>query len=297
MSDKERMEEKKEVTQKVENSQNDYVNEQGQKVSNEAVEVVNMVVGVVEQLKARDKESALKTIEDVLGKLEVLIAKDPSKELIPVDVKRQVIDFPGTLADVLYTKDVIVDLVKNDELQKARDIMLQLASELDIYVTVLPVVTYPTALKAIVPLIEQEKFDEAMALIVKVIETLVIEKIVIPLPVLRAEQTIIKASELTKDREDANRDELKELIAYAREQLELAQALGYGRVDEDYKGLLSEVEKIETILEGEDSTKDIFETLKEKLSSFMSGFNRASEPTQMPKAEDKDKKEEEKESK
>jgi hypothetical protein len=297
MSNKERMEEKKEVTQKVENSQNDYVNEQNQKVSNEAVEVVNMVVSVIEQLKAKDKEKALNTIAEVLGKLEVLIAKDPSKELIPVDVKREVIDFPGTLADVLYTKEVIEDLVKNDELQKARDIMLQLASELDIYVTVLPVVTYPTALKAIVPLIEQEKFDEAMALIVKVIETLVIEKIVIPLPILRAEQTIIKASELTKDREDANREELKELIAYAKEQLELAQALGYGKVDEDYKGLLSEVEKIETILEGEDSTKDIFETLKEKLSSFMSGFNRVSEPTQMPKAEDKDKKEEDKESK
>ncbi len=171
--------------------------------------------------------------------------------------------------------------------KRPRDIILQLASELDIYVTVLPVVTYPTALKAIVPLIEQEKFDEALTLIVKVIETLVIEKIVIPLPVLRAEQTIIKASELTKDREDANRDELKELIAYAKEQLELAQALGYGKIDEDYKAILEEVEKIETILEGEDSTKDIFETLKERLSSFMSGFNRASEPTKMPKAEDK----------
>jgi len=294
MAENKRMEEKQEITQKVESSQNDYVNEQGKKVSNEAVEIVNMITNVVEQLKAKDKDEAIKTIETVLGKLEVLIAKDPSKELIPVDVKQQVIDFPGTLADVVYSKEVVVDLIEDDEVQKARDIMMQLASELDIYVTVLPVVTYPTALKAIVPLIEQEKFDEALSLIIKVIETLVIEKIVIPLPVLRAEQAIIKASELTKDKEDANRDELKELLAYAKEQLELAQALGYGKVNEDYKGLQEEIKKIETILEGEESTKDIFETLKEKLSSFMSGFNKAVEPTKMPKAEDKEKKEESK---
>jgi len=290
MSNK-RMEENKEVTKKVQASQGEYINEQDQKVSNEAVEIVNMVIGVIEQLRAKDKEKAINTIQDVLGKLEVLIAKDPSKELIPVDVKEQVIDFPGTLADAVYAREVVMALLEEEEVQKAREIMLQLASELDIYITALPVVAYPEALKAIVPLIEEEKFDEAISLIVQVVETLVVEKVVIPLPILRAEQAIIKASELTKDKEDANKDELKELLAYAKEQLTLAQALGYGKVTEDYKDLLEEIEKIEKILEGDESTKDIFETLKEKLSSFMKSFNKVAEPTKMPKAEDKNKEE------
>ena len=285
-----RQEEKKEVTQKVENSQSRYINEQGEKVSEEAVEIVNMVIGVIETLKSRDTDKALTTIENAIGKLEVLIAKDPSKELITIDVKRQVIDFPGTLEDVLYSKEVIAEFIAQNELQRARDIMLKLASELDIYITVLPVITYPTALKAIVPLIEKERFEEATLLIAKAIETLMVEKVVIPLPVLRAEQTIIRASELTKDREDANRQELQELLTYAKEQLKLAQALGYGKIEEDYIELLDNIKSIEDILDEKSSTKDIFETLKEKLSSFMSRFNRVSEPINMPKADNKESK-------
>jgi hypothetical protein len=285
-----RQEEKKEVTQKVENSQSRYINEQGEKVSEEAVEIVNMVIGVIETLKSRDTDKALTTIENAIGKLEVLIAKDPSKELITIDVKRQVIDFPGTLEDVLYSREVIAEFIAQNELQRARDIMLKLASELDIYITVLPVITYPTALKAIVPLIEKERFEEATLLIAKAIETLMVEKVVIPLPVLRAEQTIIRASELTKDREDANRQELQELLTYAKEQLKLAQALGYGKIEEDYVELLDNIKSIEDILDEKSSTKDIFETLKEKLSSFMSRFNRVSEPINMPKADNKESK-------
>ncbi|MRJ02636.1 MAG: YfdX family protein [Epsilonproteobacteria bacterium] len=282
---KKRLEEQKEVTQKVEKAKEEYVGEQDRKVAQEAVDAVNMVMEVIDHLKKKNKEEALATIEKVLGKLEVLIARDPSLQLVPVDVKEQIIDFPGTVDDIIEAKRVVKELIESGELQAARDIMINLASELDIYITTLPIGTYPVALKAIVPQIEAEKFDEAIRLLVEVLETLVVEKVVIPLPILRAEQAIKRASELTKDKEDADREELKKLTAYAKEQLLLAQALGYGRIEEDYKPLLDEIEKIESILGGEESTKDIFEELKEKLSSFMKEFNKKKEPTKMPQAQ------------
>jgi tetratricopeptide (TPR) repeat protein len=279
-----RKEERKEVTKKVEDAKNSYVQTQDNKVSDEAIEAINMIVDVVNLLKEKKKDEAISTIEKVLGKLEVLIAKDPNLQLVPVDVKEQVIDFPGTVSDVQAAKKAVKELIDADEVQAARDIMLNLASELDIVITALPVGTYPVALKAIILLIEQEKFEEAIALLIEVLETLVLEKIAIPLPVLRAEQAIIRASELTKDKEDANKDELKELLAYAKEQLLLAQALGYGKVEKDYAPILEEIEKIESILKSDDSTKDIFENLKEKISSFLKDFNKVKSPTKMPQA-------------
>ncbi|MRI83997.1 MAG: hypothetical protein C6I00_06210 [Nitratiruptor sp.] len=285
MSNKKRLQEQKEVTKKVEEAKERYVDQQGQKVAQEAVDAVNMIIDVIEHLKKKNKEEALATIEKVLGKLEVLIARDPSLQLVPVDVKEQIIDFPGTIDDIIEAKRVVKELIDAGELQAARDIMLNLASELDIYITALPIGTYPVALKAIVPQIEAEKFEEAIALLVEVLETLVVEKIVIPLPILRAEQAIERASELTKDQENADKEELKKLTAYAKEQLLLAQALGYGRVEEDYKPLLEEIEKIEQILgEEESSTKNIFEELRAKLSAFMKEFNKKKEPAQMPQA-------------
>ena len=280
-----RLKEKQEVTKKVQEAKNDYVDQKDQKISNEAVEAINMVVDVIEHLQHKNKQEALATIEKVLGKLELLIARDPSLQLVPVNVQEQVVDFPGTIDDITETKRVVKELIDEGELQKARDIMLNLASELDIYITALPIGTYPVAIKAIVPLIEEEKYEEAIGLLAEVLETLVLEKVVIPLPILRAEQSINRASELTKDKEDADKQELKELVAYAKEQLLLAQALGYGKIEEDYKPLLEEIEKIEQILGGEESTKNIFETLKSRLNAFMASFNKTKEPTQMPKAQ------------
>ncbi|QCT94246.1 YfdX family protein [Caminibacter mediatlanticus TB-2] len=286
MAENKRMEEKKEVTQKVENAQNNYVDERVKKITQEAVEAINLVTSVIEALDNKDKNKAIETIEKALGKLEVLVARDPNLQVVPVDVKEQVIDFPGTVDDVEAAKTEIVALIKAGEVQLARDIMLNLASELDIYVTALPIGTYPVVLKAIIPLIEQEKFEEAKKLIIEALETLVIEKIVIPLPILRAEQAIIRANELA-NKENPNKDELKELLAYAKEQLQLAEALGYGKVEIDYKDLYEEIEKLEKILASDESTEDIFKTLKEKLSSIMVKFNKPKAPTNMPKAEDK----------
>jgi len=290
---KKRMEEKKEVTQKVENAQNNYIDERVEKITKEAVEAINLVSEVVESLDKKDKQKAIETIEKALGKLEVLVARDPNLQVVPVDVKEQVIDFPGTVDDVEAAKTEVVALIKSGEVQLARDIMLNLASELDIYVTALPIGTYPVVLKAIIPLIEQEKYEDAKKLIIEALETLVIEKIVIPLPILRAEQSIVRANELA-NKENPNKDELKELLAYAKEQLQLAEALGYGKVEIDYKDLYEEIEKLEKILSSDESTEDIFKTLKEKLSSIMVKFNKPKAPTKMPKAEDKEEKEESK---
>ncbi len=285
----ERMKENQEVTKEVQKAQDNYVDERVKKITQEAVEAINLVVKVIDLLDKKEKDKAIEEIANILGKLEVLIARDPNLQLVPVDVKEQVVDFPGTIDDVEAAKSEIVVLIKSGEVQVARDIMLNLASELDIYVTALPIGTYPVVLKAIIPLIEQEKFEEAKKLLVEALETLVIEKIVIPLPILRAERAIIRAHELA-NKENPNKDELKELLAYAKEQLKLAEALGYGKVEINYKDIYEEIEKLEKILEGDESTKDIFATLKEKLSAIMAGFNKPKAPTKMPKAENKESK-------
>jgi len=284
MAKNERLEENKEVTSEVNKQQGSYVNEQAQKISQEAIEIVNTLIEVAQTLESKDKEKALSTIEKALGKLEVLISKDPELSYIPVDVKEQIIDFPGTVEDVKLAKILVIDFIDEGEVQKARDIMMQLASELDIYITMLPALIYPEALKAIIPFIEKEDFDTAQKLLASVIQQLVVEKIVIPLPVLRASETIKIAHTLAQE-EDVDKEELKILLAYAKEQLELAQELGYGKVKEDYKDLFEEIKKIEKTLESDEDTKDIFKTLQEKLASFIASFNKKHKTQEIKKEE------------
>jgi len=283
--DVKKVEENKEVTKNVEEAKENYVNERVEQVTKEAKEAIEAVAKVVELLDKENKEDVLEQIANVLGKLEVLVVKDPTLQAVPVGVREEVVDFPGSVDDVEAAKSEVVALIKKGEVALARDIMLNLASELDIYVTALPIGTYPVVLKALIPLVEEGKFKEAKALLVEALETLIIEKIVIPLPILRAEKTIQKANELTKDDDKADKEELKNFLSYAKEQLKLAQALGYGKIESDYKELFEEIEKIEGLLKGEEGTKGIFENLKTKLNSFMAGFNKVKKPTNMPKAD------------
>ena len=273
MSNTKRLEENKEVTHSSNQAQQNYVNEQTDKISPEAVDAVNLIVEVLDHLQKKGKEEALQVVEKALGKLEILVSKDPKLAAVPVDVQEQVIDFPGTVEDAVIARELAKDYLNEEEIQKARRVLHPLASELAIYITALPIATYPEALKAVVPLIENEKFDEAILLIQEVLKLLLVEKITIPLPILRAEYTIKRAVELAKE-ENADREELKSLLAYAKEQLLLAQVLGYGKVNEDYKELLDEIDHIENIL-GDDKqeTQGIFDSLLEKLSSFMKSFN------------------------
>jgi len=276
MSEKKRRQEQRNVTEKVEKAKTDYVGERNDQVKQEAIDAVNLVVQVLKQLEEKKKEEAIKSIEEALGKLEVLVAKDPELQLFPVDVKEQVIDYPGTVEEVIAAKKAVKELIENDEFQAARELMLTLASEMDIYITALPIGTYPAALKAIVPLIEEEKYEEATKLLVQVLETLILEKVVIPLPVVRAEKAVeVAAASANDESKEADRKELEELLAYAKEQLLLAQALGYGKVHEDYKELLEMIESIEKKLEGGEETKGVFDELLEKLKGFMGGFNKA----------------------
>ncbi len=271
-----RLEEHHEVTANVQNAKDIAMDHEESRISLEAIEAINLVGHVVELLAAKKKDEAISALQEAIKKLEEVINADPKLVFVPVDINEQIIDFPGTVEDVVITKALVVDLITDGKLQAAREIMMGLASEIDIYITELPLGTYPAVLKLILPLIEEEKYEEAEILLLEVMDTLVIEKIVIPLPVLRAEEAIKLAEEKSKyinnngEINENIKQELLQLVDYAEEQLLLAQVLGYGRMDEDYEPLFEEIKAIRKKIENDAGLEDIFNAIKEKLSALIS---------------------------
>jgi hypothetical protein len=106
-----------------------------------------------------------------------------------------------------------------------------LASEIVIAVTNIPLASYPAAVKAVVPLIDQGKIEEAKAALQLALSTLVETLSVIPLPILRAKLLVKRAEPLTEDgqRSEASNERLQTLLNEARQQLEMAELLGYGK--------------------------------------------------------------------
>jgi hypothetical protein len=94
----------------------------------------------------------------------------------------------------------------------------------------IPLQTYPDAIKAVAPLIDRGKIDDAKAAIEAALNTLVVIDHITPLPLVRADVKVVEAEALAQKEgrsEEDNKNPVKSLNE-AREQLKLAEALGYG---------------------------------------------------------------------
>ena len=119
-------------------------------------------------------------------------------------------------------------------MQVARRLLRHLASEIDVNTHRLPLATYPAAIKAVVPLIDEGKIDEAKQALQSALNLLVIDEVVIPLPVLRTKAILKEAEELSNksDRGVEENQRLANLLDAADVESKLGRALGYFSVED-----------------------------------------------------------------
>ena len=221
-------------------------------------------------LENRNNEAALKALAEVTGKLDLILARDP--KLAQTPVATEVVTY-----DLLSNLDTIKSVIQeakahfNDgEIQKARPLVANLASEIQYRTHHIPLATYPAAIKAIVPLIDAGKIDEAKARLQAALNTLVVTTDdVIPLPKLRAEHLLKQVQELAekKDRSKEENDKLTKHIQAAREQLQMAELLGYGKKT-DFKPIYEQIGEIENKSAGGKSGTGWFDKLKQHLADL-----------------------------
>lgn len=121
----------------------------------------------------------------------------------------------------------------------------------------------------LVPLIDQGKIEEAKAALQSALSTLVEELSVLPLPVLRAKLLLKRAEPLVDDgqRSEASNERLETLLNEARQQLEMAELLGYGK-RKDFEPLYAELKKIKEKTGGGGCGKGWLDEVKAKLSKL-----------------------------
>jgi len=139
----------------------------------------------------------------------------------------------------------------------------------EVNVTELPIASYPAAIKAVAPLIDQGRLDEAKAAVSAALDSLVIDTVVIPLPRVRAEALLGEAQQLTSksNRAQTDQDKALTLIAAARNEVQLAEALGYGS-KADYKPLYSEIDDLQKAAQSGNDGTGLFDRVRQSLKRF-----------------------------
>jgi len=227
-------------------------------------------------LKALDEgnaQEALDALERATGKLELLVARNPQLALAPVDVGFVTHDLYATPQAIRSARNQAEQLLEDGEVQQARELLSGLASEVVISVTNLPLATYPAAIKAISPLIDNGEIEEAKAALSVALGTLVVTNHVVSLPVLRAQAALDEAESLMSGESPSDEDEQRvdELVKDARKQLEIAELLGYGN-KVAHKQYREEIDELEGKITDEQETSGIFAKLRSLLDEFQRSF-------------------------
>jgi YfdX protein len=212
----------------------------------DATSAIQETQAALKHLDDGNTKEALAALERATGKLDVILARDPTLELAPAGVGVITYDVQGGLDAVNKVRKQAQNFMDAGQLQEARHLLKNLASETVISVTNIPLATYPDAIKSAVKFIDQSKKGEAKRVLQTALNTQVVTETIIPLPVVRAQEALKNAESLAekKNRTKDDNDRLKASMGQARGQLEFAQALGYG-TKKDFDKMYAQLTEIQ----------------------------------------------------
>ena len=243
--------------------------ESREQIIQEAMSALRETRNALSALDDERPDDALSSLAIATGQLELLLAREPELALAPTGVSVMTRDVYGSRAAIEEAIDDAEDFLEDGEVQSARRLLDGLASEIVVTVTNIPLATYPDAIKAIAPLIDDGKLDEAKRGLQAALNTLVLTDHVIPLPAIRAQAMLEQAEAFAEDADRSVEDseQLAELLARAREELEMAELLGYGRAS-DYEDLYAQIGEIETKTQDGQSGQGLFSNLRDSMSKL-----------------------------
>ncbi len=234
----------------------------------QALAILGETNNVLKYMAKGKDQKAKDQLAKLIGELEILITKNPEDAMIPVNVGYEINDAVVDIPTVYQITDAAKKAMDDGYYQVAKKLMNDLTSELIVKTSYLPLATYPDAMRTSAALLEKGKKNEAAAILVQALNTLVVEENDIPLPILRAEEFIrLGAEEIASNNKD-KKDAALLYLDNADYQLQLAQAMGYGKKDKEYKELSDAIKDLKQLVKKDQESKSKFEKLSEKIKNF-----------------------------
>ncbi len=222
---------------------------------------------VIQNIEQNKIDQAKNVLHSLIGQLEVYLTKNPQAAMIPVDVSYRKIETIDNIDSVRVLAKTIKKAVDEGYYQVAKELIGAMTSEMVISTAYIPVVGYVQGLKLAAALLDEGKTDEAMVLMQQTLSTVVISTISIPLPVLKAQIYIDEAARLYAENHE-NVDQIINLLDNADYQLKLAEEMGYGKRDKEFKTLYKAIKELKRSVKAKEESTQKFEDLKTELKNF-----------------------------
>lgn len=260
-----------EVEQDVQGATDDAVAEKRRQLLDEAIAALRESETALEALDEGDTEAALEALAIVAGKLQIVVGREPSLALAPVDVsvtRRDIL--AGDPDTIRAMREEIEEVMEDGSIQEARLMLRDFGSELVIEVLNIPLETYPAAIRRVAGLIDDGETAAAKAALTRALNTLIVTESIIALPVLRAESMLEQAQALANKDEptDEEHKQLAELLADVETELALTEAFGYAEETRSYDALMADLRKLRKKADSGEDTRELFGAIRERFGTW-----------------------------
>ena len=216
-------------------------------------------------------DNAIKELQAATGKFDVAVAANPKLRMVPIASQVRIYESVIGEDDIKARVDTAISQLKDYQVQAATALLTPLRDDMETRTTMLPISTYPVAIKLATQLLVEGNKQAALETLTTALTTLVDKVSIIPLPLLRAESNIKIASDLDKNQD---KDRIQKLLAQAGQQLKIARLLGYTSDDAaTYEDLDKQISALQKEINGDNVVEKLyrklrtsFSTLTEKLS-------------------------------
>ena len=237
-------------------------------VNKGVLEGYNKVLKATHLLSIDGKEKdAIKLLQEASGKFDIALAANPKLNLATIDANVSISELITT-ADLVKAKtDEAIDMLKEHKVQSAREILAIMRDEMVISTTYLPMGTYPTAIKLATRYLINGKKEDALTTLATALSTVVVEKAVVPLALVRAENLLKLASELDKNK---GKEKAKDLLNAAQEQMQIAVLLGYAdKNSKAYESIQKQIKAIKKEIKGKNLVEGLYDKVKSSLKNLI----------------------------
>jgi hypothetical protein len=215
-------------------------------------------VNALQAIRQGDNKKAQKFLSEADKDLTTALKKEPKLNLVPVRDNATVISFNGGPELIKHIKKSAIKLLKANDTQAAIDILEPLQDELVIKTQYVPAYLFPAAVKKASKELKAGKDKLAFSVILSALEASQVDIIVMPIPLITAEDMILEASKLEK----SHKKEALATLKMAKEELEKARLLGYTHKNEQgYKNLQKQIKAIQTEIKGKNVVVKMYDKL------------------------------------
>ncbi len=227
---------------------------------------LNQTLFAIDAIGKKEYKAAEDALQQATKAFDDALKADPNLKLVPVANEIEVNAFEGDNALIKKTIKAAEHLLKNNDTQLARAMLLPLQDEMVITSEYLPMDIYPVATKNAIKALHEKKPKEALAILISGLDAIVSDTVIIPIPLLSAQDYVLAAAQIDKSK----KKEAIQLLQAAQNELQKAVLLGYTQKHAPaYKSIKKEIKAIEHEIKGKNHVEKLYEHIKESFKRLL----------------------------